>query len=120
MWLKIYVITQNDVQKKEENLLKRYDNDPKMTYMHKWVKDINSKINLGELIISKNDSEIEETLLLIKNYIDTKLNNNNSLLNQRNVLKKIIIQVITREEIKIPQAYKEKFVNEIIEQYKKN
>ncbi|AKF40948.1 deoxyribonuclease HsdR [Mycoplasmopsis canis] len=110
----------NGAQKKEENLLKRYDNDPKMTYMHKWVKDINSKINLGELIISKNDSEIEETLLLIKNYIDTKLNNNNSLLNQRNVLKKIIIQVITREEIKIPQAYKEKFVNEIIEQYKKN
>ncbi|UWD34430.1 HsdR family type I site-specific deoxyribonuclease [Mesomycoplasma molare] len=106
------------IQIEDENLAKHYRNNSKMLFMHKWIRNINSSITTNDVLISKIDEEIKNSLLILEKEIEEKINKNADNLKKEDFFKKFIEFVISRNKINVSTKYKESFIKELINQYK--
>ncbi|MDW2926688.1 DEAD/DEAH box helicase family protein [Mesomycoplasma ovipneumoniae] len=104
------------INKDNNNLLTKYDNDQRFVRIHKRILEFNKKHSdeKYELILSNN--EIMNVLKMIKNNIDNEIYNRNSILKNQGYFKKTISSTIYRifdEE----NEYTEFIINNIQEEY---
>ncbi|VEU66785.1 Uncharacterised protein (plasmid) [Mesomycoplasma conjunctivae] len=84
------------INKDNNNLLAKYDNDQKFVRIHKRILDLNKKHadEKSELILSNNNHEIMNVLKMIKNNIDNEIYKKRSILNNQGFFKKTISSTI--------------------------
>ncbi|MDW2906560.1 DEAD/DEAH box helicase family protein [Mesomycoplasma ovipneumoniae] len=109
------------INKDNNNLLAKYDNDQRFVRIHKRILEFNKKHadEKYELILSNN--EIMNVLKMIKNNIDNEIYNRNSILKNQGYFKKTISSrlhtIFEEEKIKMDDENIEFIINNIEEEY---
>ncbi|MHA0315978.1 hypothetical protein ACXYVG_03990, partial [Mesomycoplasma ovipneumoniae] len=109
------------INKDNNNLLTKYDNDQRFVRIHKRILEFNKKHSdeKYELILSNN--EIMNVLKMIKNNIDNEIYNRNSILKNQGYFKKTISSrlhtIFKEEKIKMNDENIEFIINNIQEEY---
>lgn len=85
-----------EIQRKNNALLRKYNDDEKYVRVHKRIREENIKRNSlnKPLLISKYDEDILHTLLSIKSEIDQKVYDRNDILNKDAYFEQIIMTLI--------------------------
>ncbi|MHA0297338.1 DEAD/DEAH box helicase family protein [Mesomycoplasma ovipneumoniae] len=109
------------INKDNNNLLAKYDNDQKFVRIHKRILEFNKKHadEKYELILS--DNEIMNVLKIVKDNVDNEIYKKNSILNNQGYFKKTISSrlhtIFKEEKIKMNDENIEFIINNIQEEY---
>ena len=117
----------NTLKRKNEELKRKYSDDEKFMRVHKRIREENQRRKQAhkELIITEYDRDIYNALNTIKQEIDQKVYDRNSILKQDDYFDKTVMREVkvgvTKYNMDIPRAerkfIKEKITKEYIEQY---
>ena len=96
------------LKKENENLMKKYNGDPKFARVHKRIREENRKreTKKEKPIITEYDSDIVDALSLLKRKIDLKIYNKNDILKQDNYFERAVMS--EPWDLRLPEKFQPK------------